>query len=83
LAAVFAGTLFSVLLLPMRLDSKTIEHIEEAFREIAILFIALAPLDVFLGEGREHALRNGLIFVGMGVTIFVVALISERQRRRG
>lgn len=67
----------------MRLDSKTIEHIEEALREIAILFVALAPLDVFLGEGREHAVRNGLIFVGMGVIMFVVALITERRRRRG
>jgi hypothetical protein len=67
----------------MRLDSKTIEHIEAALREIAILFIALAPLDVFLGESRNHAVRNGLIFVGMGVIMFVVTLITERQRLRG
>ena len=41
----------------MRMDPRTIER-EEALREIAVLFIALAPLDVFLGEDRIHAVRS-------------------------
>ena len=59
------------------------ERIEEAAREIATLFIALAPLDVVLGADRPHAFRNGLIFVGMGVSFFVLTLINEGKRLRG
>jgi hypothetical protein len=47
----------------MKLDARTIELVEEALREIAVLFIALAPLDVFLGEDGAYVIRNGLIFV--------------------
>jgi hypothetical protein len=49
---------------------RTAERIEDALREIAVLFIALAPLDVFLGEGTVYAVRNGLIFVAVGLMIF-------------
>jgi hypothetical protein len=59
------------------------ERIEEAFREIAVLFVALAPLDVVLGADRPDAVRNGLIFVATGVILFVVALLSERKGFRG
>ena len=64
----------------MRLDSRTIERVEEACREIAILFIALAPLDVFLGEDPSHAAANGFLFVTLGISLFVVALYAERRR---
>ena len=67
----------------MEVDAGTAERIEEALREIAVLFIALAPLDVFLGEDRAHAVRNGLIFVGVGLMIFVMVLYVERKRTRG
>jgi uncharacterized membrane protein YgdD (TMEM256/DUF423 family) len=67
----------------MRLDTKSIERIEEAVREIAILFIALAPLDVFLSASHSETLRNGLIFVIVGVMMFTGALFTERKRRNG
>ena len=67
----------------MKLDTKSIERIEEAVREIAVLFVALAPLDVFLGEDPAHAVRNGLIFVGMGVIMFAGAVLTEGKRRDG
>ena len=63
--------------------TKVAERIEEALREIAVLFVALAPLDVFLGEGAPHAVRNGLIFVGAGLMIFLVTLFVERSRSSG
>jgi len=56
-------------------------RVEEAVREIATLFIALAPLDVVLGSDKPDAIRNGLIFAIIGVILFVLALVSERRRR--
>ena len=70
----------------MTIDSTwklVIARIEDAFREIAVLFMALAPLDVVLGSDRPHAFRNGLIFVGIGVGLFILVLSSERKRLRG
>ncbi len=45
--------------------------------------IALAPLDVFLGEQKVSAVRNGLIFVMGGIILFVVALHIEKGRSNG
>ena len=67
----------------MESGTKIAERIEEALREIAVLFIALAPLDVFLAEGTPQAVRNGLIFVGAGLMIFVVTVFVERKRFSG
>ena len=67
----------------MRLDTSTIQRIEDALREIAVLFIALAPLDVVLGEHRANAVRDGLIFVTGGLILFVIALRMERRRSNG
>ena len=67
----------------MESTAKVVERIEEALREIAVLFIALAPLDVFLIEGRPTAIRNGLIFVAVGLMMFVIALVMERKRFSG
>ena len=67
----------------MRLDGGTIERIEDALREISVLFIALARLDVFLGDDRVDAVRNGLIFVAAGIILFVLALRMERTRSHG
>ncbi len=65
-------------------DAKpAIERIEDAFREIATLIVALAPLDVILGAERPHAFRNGLIFVGFGVILFATMLFTERRRSGG
>lgn len=60
----------------------TMERIEEALREVAILFVALAPLDVALGADRPHGFTYGLIFVGGGVILFVLVLLVERRRLR-
>jgi hypothetical protein len=67
----------------VRLDTRSIERIEEALREIAILFVALAPLDVFLGDHPVNAIRNGLIFVAGGLILFVMALHIEKRRLNG
>jgi hypothetical protein len=64
----------------MRLGARTIERVEEALREIAVLFIALAPLDVFLSEDPAHAAANGFAFMMLGCSLFVVALYVERRR---
>ena len=55
------------------------ERVDEAAREIAVLFIALAPLDVVLGADRANAFLYGLTFVALGVILFVGALIHERR----
>ena len=57
-----------------------IERIEDALREVATLFVALAPLDVALGARGPHAFIYGLIFVVGGVILFVSALFLERRR---
>jgi hypothetical protein len=64
----------------MKLDARAIARVEEALREIAVLFIALAPLDVFLGEDPAHAAANGFAFVTLGLSLFVAALYVERRR---
>jgi hypothetical protein len=57
-----------------------IERIEDALREVATLFVALAPLDVTLGGERPHAFSYGLIFVAAGVSLFALSLFLERRR---
>lgn len=67
----------------MALDPSTktaIERIEDAIREVATLFFALAPLDVALGSDQPHRFTYGLIFMVIGVVLFVLALFSERKR---
>ena len=56
------------------------QRIEDLLREVATLFIALAPLDVVLGTAKPQAVMNGLIFVAVGVSLFAVSLIAERTR---
>ena len=64
------------------MDSRTvIERMEDALREVATLFIALAPLDVALGPREPHTFTFGLIFVTGGVILFVLALLLEWRRR--
>jgi hypothetical protein len=64
----------------MEFPVRTVKRIEEALREIAVLFIALAALDVFLGEDPERALGNGLAFVVLGLFLFALAVYIERRR---
>ena len=58
------------------------ERVEDALREVTILFVALAPLDVALGSREPHAFTFGLISVAGGVILFVLALLLERRRGR-
>ena len=68
----------------LNVNSTTVrERIEEALREIATLFVALAPLDVALGGDRPHGITYGLIFVAGGVILFMSVLLAERRRLRG
>jgi hypothetical protein len=64
-------------------NTVAVERIEESVREIATLFVALAPLDVVLGADRPHAFGYGLIFMLIGVTLFVSAVLTERRRLSG
>ncbi len=51
-------------------------------REVGTLLIAFAPLDVALSEGRIPTLWFLLIFLGLGASLFVGALVLERERSR-
>jgi hypothetical protein len=55
-------------------------RIEEALREIAVLLVALSPLDVAFGPERAGAMSNLLIFLGAGATLFGAVLLAERRR---
>lgn len=63
----------------MNQDIKTTEErIEEATREIGVLLIAFAPLDVALSE--RHELPFLFLFLGLGILMFTLSLWSERRR---
>jgi hypothetical protein len=56
------------------------ERIEDAMREIGTLLLAFAPLDAALSEGRLPASAFLLLFLGLGLSLFVGALAMERKR---
>ncbi|MFI5361523.1 MAG: hypothetical protein ACHQ49_06095 [Elusimicrobiota bacterium] len=58
------------------------ERIEDAMREVGVLLIAFAPLDVALNRHSEGDLSYLLLFLGFGTALFVGALILERKRCR-
>ncbi len=63
-------------------ELKTVrERIEDAMREVGVLLIAFAPLDVALSEGKGPRLGFLLLFLGLGTLLFVGALVLERRRR--
>jgi hypothetical protein len=43
----------------------------------------IVALGVALGVERSSAFRNGLIFVMIGVILFLIAVAVERRRLRG
>ena len=59
-----------------------LERIEDLAREVATLFLALAPIDVVLGAERPHSFSYGLILVAVGVVLFLLTLLTERNRSR-
>ena len=56
------------------------ERIEEAMREVAVLFLAFAPLDAALGAGPTRWWLV-LLFLSLGAFLFMAALRLERKRR--
>lgn len=55
------------------------DRILEAVREIAVLLLAFAPLDVALGPSRRST-GTLLIFLGIGLFLFATALAVEWRR---
>jgi hypothetical protein len=55
-------------------------RIEEAVREIGVLLVALAPLDAAFSPDAHKARSNLLLFITVGVTLFLLALVMERRR---
>ena len=57
------------------------ERLEDAMREVGTLLIAFAPLDAALTErpGRTGLL---LLFMAVGVLLFIVSVLIERRRSR-
>jgi hypothetical protein len=52
------------------------DRILEAMREIGVLILAFAPLDVALGPS-PHSARTLLIFLGLGFFLFAGSLVFE------
>jgi hypothetical protein len=59
---------------------KVAERVEDAIREIGVLLIAFAPLDVALNRHVGGDFTYLLLFLGLGEFLFVGALILERIR---
>ncbi len=58
------------------------ERIEEAMREIGVLFIVFSPLDAaFSTEPQTRG--SWLPFLLIGLVLFVAAVLRERSRTRG
>ena len=57
------------------------ERLEDAMREVGTLLIAFAPLDAALAEQRG---KTGLLllFMIVGVLLFLVSVLIERRRSR-
>ncbi len=62
-------------------ELKTIgERIEDAMREVGVLLIAFAPLDVALNHHQAGDLNFLLLFLGLGAALFTGALLLEGRR---
>ena len=56
------------------------ERLENLFREVGTLLIALTPLDAVLWGDRPERGRLVLIFVIAGILLFELAVFSEHRR---
>jgi hypothetical protein len=56
------------------------ERIEDALREIGTLLIALAPVDGVFSSDSPDTPRKILLIAGIGIIMFVLAIILERGR---
>ncbi len=57
-----------------------LDRILEGMREIAVLFLAFAPLDVALNRSSGSSTSSLLLFVILGLFFFAGALIIEWSR---
>jgi len=58
------------------------ERVVEAMREVGVLFVAFAPLDAAF-SGGPRAVRVAVAFFGIGLVLFVGAVVLERRRLNG
>ncbi|MCM2304578.1 MAG: hypothetical protein NDJ72_07735, partial [Elusimicrobia bacterium] len=58
------------------------ERLEDGMREIGILLVAFAPLDISLNHREGENLVFLALFFGLGMTTFLGALVIERHRFR-
>jgi hypothetical protein len=62
-------------------ELKTVwERVEDGQREVGVLLIAFAPLDIALNRHSPGNFNYLLLFLGLGVFLFIGALIQERRR---
>ena len=56
------------------------QRVEELFREVGTLLLAFTPLDASLSADRGFRWQSLLLFVPVGLFLFVIAVLSERRR---
>ena len=61
----------------LRVSARVARHIADALREIGVLLIAFAPLDITLSSGQAHAGTYLLIFLIVGISLFGVGVALE------
>ena len=54
-------------------------RLEEAAREVGVLLIAFAPLDMAFTD-RRSSFGTAALFFAIGALCFTVALVSEKRR---
>jgi membrane protein implicated in regulation of membrane protease activity len=68
--------------MPSRSTTTIRQRIEEAMREIGVLLIAFGPLDAAFSS-EAPAPVWWLLFLFLGLALFVTALLTEWRRTRG
>ena len=61
---------------------RPIDRVEDAMREIGTLVLAFAPLDAVFSPEGSGSLGSVLLFVLLGLSFFLLALLLERRRAR-
>ena len=54
-------------------------RVEEALREVGVLLVAFAPLDMAFSDAQRK-LPTGALFLGLGVVSFSLAVRLEHRR---
>jgi len=61
----------------LRLSPRVVQHVADALREIGVLLIAFAPLDIALSSGQRSPGLYLLIFSVAGLSLFVAGVALE------